>query len=350
MIHRNVELHNVAELRPDGDGVALQRVPESVRKCLNPHAQERMLDSTCMEIRFVIEEQPAAVRLRSPSNAAQAHVFFGEFQTGQTLALGAAPAGMAIHAPGEWFLRIERAKMGRTAFAHRVCRVCLSGGQVCFEGVEGKVRPPAPGEVPSLRYLAYGTSITQGAGSTLRHLCYAAQAARRLGADLINLGVGSSAFCEPELADYVAAREDWDLATLEPTANMQHFALEEYEARLDYWVRVLLAGPRPRPVVCITLLPQAADLGPEHLGRRHKATPEQYRDAMRRIAAARAHPLLHLVEGPDLLPDIGGLGPDLLHPKDNGHIVIGENLAKALQEIRENVAPAAGHWGPGSRV
>jgi lysophospholipase L1-like esterase len=332
MIYQNVELHNVAETRPVGNGIALQRVPEAVRQRLNPHAQERMLDATCMEIRFVIEKGPAAVTLRGLADPAQAQIFFGEFQTGQIAAIGSDPVAIPIRT-ADWFLAIEPAKFRGAAFSHRVCRLFLSGGQVCFLGATGRLRPPRADEAPSLRYLAYGTSITQGAGSSLRHLCYAAQTARRLGADLINLGVGSSAFCEPELADYAAARDDWDIATVEPTANMQGFALAEFEQRVAYWFRALLRAKRCRAVVGITLMPQTADLGPPHVSRKHKGTPDQYREAMRRAAASCADPRLHVVEGTDLLPNMAGLGPDMLHPKDNGHIVIGENLARKLREI-----------------
>jgi hypothetical protein len=340
MIHGRVELHNAEEVAPAvGGGVAMQRIPETARKRLNAHAQERMLDATCMEIRFVIERGDAAVTVRTLAGESQAHVFFGEFQTGQVERIGPEPVRIAVR-KAEWFLAVERGDLGRTAFSHRVCRICLGGPRVCLLGVEGDVRPPEPGELPRLRYLAYGTSITQGAGSSSPHLCFAAQAARRMGADLINLGVGSSAFCEPELADYVASRTDWDLATIEPTANMQGFTRDEFEQRVAYWARALLAPDCARHVVLVTLMPQSADLGPAHRSRRHRATPCEYREAMRHVAYLEPHPRLHVVGGPELLPDLRGLGPDLLHPKDHGHILIGENLARAMAGFRSGVPDA----------
>ena len=51
----SVQLHNIAEARPVPGrvGLHLQRVPESVRLCLNEKAQQRMLSPACAEIRCV---------------------------------------------------------------------------------------------------------------------------------------------------------------------------------------------------------------------------------------------------------------------------------------------------------
>ena len=102
------------------------------------------------------------------------------------------------------------------SFSPWVYRVIFGGPErdpVFFHTIEGKaVRPPETNEVPRLRYLAYGTSITHGFHCEGPHPSYVGQTARHLGADLINLGVGGSAHCENELADYIARRNDWHIA------------------------------------------------------------------------------------------------------------------------------------------
>jgi len=40
-----------------------------------------------------------------------------------------------------------------------------------------------------------------------------------------------------------------------------------------------------------------------------------------------------LIEGPELLPDIGALSQDLIHPGARGMIQIGEELARRLAPI-----------------
>jgi len=42
---------------------------------------------------------------------------------------------------------------------------------------------------------------------------------------------------------------------------------------------------------------------------------------------------VYLFEGSDILQDIGGLSPDLLHPGDQGMIFMGENLARKIKPL-----------------
>tara|TARA_Y100000588_G_scaffold309722_1_gene334882 strand:- start:4722 stop:4859 length:138 start_codon:yes stop_codon:yes gene_type:complete len=44
-----------------------------------------------------------------------------------------------------------------------------------------------------------------------------------------------------------------------------------------------------------------------------------------------------LIEGPDLLADIGGLTTDLIHPGDLGMIQMRQELAKRLEKLLESV-------------
>jgi hypothetical protein len=222
-------------------------------------------------------------------------------------------------------------------FSKHVWRVMFGGTKnepVILYGVTGKgIRPPKADEVPAVRYLAYGTSITQGSSATRAHLCYAAQTAWRLGADLINLGSGGSCHCENVFADYIAGREDWDIATLSLSVNMQSFALEEFHNRVNYMVNTVAGSNPNRPVACITLFPYFRDMGLQQEGLVPGGAPEEYRQILRDVVEKCPHPNVHLIEGPELLTDLSGLTYDILHPSDLGMIQIGENLAKRLQAL-----------------
>ena len=340
MIHENVELHNVAEAVPTEDGgVRLQRVPESVRKHLSDHGRERMLDPAGVEVRFVAEGDRAAVRLHSLSGPIDLRVFFGDVQAGPLPSVADELTAAEVQMPA-WFLALDRAELGTAAFSHRVCRVMLTGGHVCFHGVEGSVRPPRPDELPPLRCLGYGTSITQGAGASARHLCFLSQTARRLGADAVNLGCASAAFCEPQLADYIGRRDDWHIATLEPTANMLKFPLDEFRRRTAYLVDAVAGADESRPVACITLMRLADDMPPRHTASAAGAAPEDYRRAFRQVAAACGRPNVHVIEGTDLLADLSDLTTSMVHPSDYGHARVAENLAPRLRAMLDR--PPAG--------
>ena len=339
LIYDDVELHNIAEVHrvPGQAGVRPQRVPEAVRASLNERAQARMLSPAGAEIRFVSESEATRVTLSCPDGAADVVVFHGGFQSTERHALGAKPQEIEVSTP-EMLGQLDPDLVPDMPFAPQVCRLMLSGDPVHLHGIEGSgVRPPHPSEFPRLRYLAYGTSITHGYSATAAHLSYVGQTARRLGVDLINLGVGGAAFCEPELADYIAARRDWDFATLALSCNMMsdRFPPDRFYDRVSYMVNTVAGADPSRPVACITLYPRFQDL----LARRFLVTEEGqrkpgiYRQKLRDAVANCPHPNVHLLEGPSILDDPTGLTPDLIHPADNGMIVMGENLARCMRAL-----------------
>ncbi len=335
MIYENVELHNVAEIlpMPDVDGVRLQRVPESVRVELNPGAQMRALQPDNAEIRFVSE---GITRVTvSSEGSTDVMLFHGAFDGRERFTITREPRTIQVHPAAVHVQRLDAAYWRDHPFAPNVRRLILGGRRrdpLILHGVEGDgVRPPEPDELPSLRYLAYGTSITHGFDAEGPHLTYVGQTAWHLGADLINLGFGGSAHCEAAIADHIATRGDWHVASLALSVNMQGFSMDEFYRRVFYMVDTV-AGQNPdRPIACITLYPYFRDFGIEDASAQYGGTPEEYRQALRDAVAASSHPNLHLIEGPEILTDIRGLTHDLIHPGDHGMIEMGRNLAGKLK-------------------
>lgn len=335
MIFKNVQLHNVPEVHPVNGGVRLQRLPEDVRQQINPRAQERALMPYNCEIRFTMEGDEAQVTLSSEGET-QLRVFQGAFDGKAPGVIGPEPTTITVsRAP--WLAKLDRRWWRDQPFDPNVFR-CIFGGRgpVILHDIQGKgIRPPSPGQSPKFTYLAYGTSITQGAKSEAPHLSYVAQTAWHLGADLINLGFGASCHCEAALADYIAARDDWHMASLELSVNMMGFPLDEFYRRVEYMVRTVGGANPRRPVACITLFPFQRDFIADDPATSHGGTPEQYRQALRDAVTACNLPNLLLLEGPELLTNIGGLSIDLLHPSDNAMIEVGRNLASRLGSFRK---------------
>ena len=194
MMYENVELHNVAETPPmRGGGVRLQRVPEPVREALNDGAKMRVRQPDGCEIRFVADG-PARVTLSSLGST-EAVVFFGTFEGRISRTVGRDQTVLEIE-PTNRLKDLAEEHVRDLPFSPRVVRILLGGSDqnnrdsVVFHGVEGsKVRPPDPSELPNLRYLAYGTSITHGFDAHAPHLTYPAIAGRLIGADVINLNL-----------------------------------------------------------------------------------------------------------------------------------------------------------------
>ena len=170
------------------------------------------------------------------------------------------------------------------------------------------------------------------------HSSCAGHTARALGADLINLGSAGSAHCEAELADYIAARDDWDIATLALSVNLGRFALDEFYKRVSYMVNTVSGANLDRPVACITLWPFFNDMLADDgkLKQGETAPAAKFRQSLRDAVAACPNPNVHLLEGPELMTNTAGLTDDLIHPGDYGMMEMGLNLVAALKPLLKN--------------
>lgn len=367
-----VELHNVAAVvdRKTGQpanppfanaqthyhGLRLQRVPEDLRLKLNEGAQRMMLCASAVEIRFVADG-PVRITLSSDERRLlnDPVIYQGDYCRERLLpVIGQSPTVITL----EQAPRIQELPMGDDltnvtrydlidpayTFAPSVTRLRLPthGGPFTLYGIEPapgvSCRPPKADELPGRRMLAYGTSITHGSASPVPELTYASLAAYQLQADLINLGSSGSAFCEYELADYIAGRDDWDFATLALSVNMQGFSQEEFRSRTGYMVKTVAGAHPDKPVFAITLWPYFRDVGipdggepmPSDLSEVRRLAQRMRQDLRDGVTAAGCDNL-HLLEGPELFGPFSGLTADLIHPGPLGMITMGHNLAAAIK-------------------
>jgi len=336
MNYRNLELHNINDVREAAwppNTYRLQRLPEDVRLQLNEGAQGRALSASNAEIRFVCEG-PFKVHLRTPNGEDRFQVAFGPFLWRDfPISDCLVEVGRPPHVG-----RVKPDCFEKHAFSRDLVRILLPNAEVHFVGLEAEgLRAPAPDEVPGKRLLCCGTSITQGASASRPYLSYAALTAHELGCDLINLGFGGSFHAEPELADYVASREDWDLATVEISVNMvgAGFSDEAFRERTRYFINTLAAAHPEKPVFCITLYPYFNDLctGVDGEGVRRA---QAFREILREEVSASTCSNIHLIEGAEILDDPNGLSADLIHPSDYGMARMAANLAKRLRPYLES--------------
>ncbi|WP_438445391.1 SGNH/GDSL hydrolase family protein [Gorillibacterium sp. sgz5001074] len=333
MLFGNVWLHNIEEAAPVEGGFMLERVPRSVGALLRESTQAQYRRAGASEIRFVsIEGKPVTVTLSCPDGNGTAYLYYGDFPCG-TVPLTPTPVPVRMEPQHPYHLLHEAVKPEPLAFSRQVWRILLHGSRVCLHGIEGEaVRPPLPGETPELTYLAYGTSITFGEAASVPDVTYVMQAGRHLGADVLNLGAAGSCHCEPGLADYIAVRRDWDVASLCISINMlnQGISLAEYSDKASYMAYTVASRNPGKPVVCIGLFPSFADFGLAWPDRHPAATAQEYRDTLRRIVEESGLSNLHYIDGRTLLTRYSGLSHDLLHPNHHGMIEIGRNLAEAI--------------------
>jgi hypothetical protein len=192
---------------------------------------------------------------------------------------------------------------------------------VRFLAVEGEVSPPEPGQKPSRRMLSYGSSITQGIRATRPTGTFAMLTAHALGAELIDLGFGGGCHLEPELADYIAGREDWDFGTLELGINLVGgISSREFARRVDYFVPTVAEAHKESWIFCMDLFTCERDFQGD-------AKIREFREAVGRRVRELALPRLLHVPGTEMLTDPAGLTLDLVHPSDSGMAEIARNLS-----------------------
>lgn len=335
----DMQFHNVGELRPPNDdgGQLIQRVPESVRTDLNEGAQSRMRHPAGVELRFVPEGPVELTLSMEPGGSADSgtvRVFWGPIQGYDEFEIGTEPTTFEVEIP-EKLTRLNASATEDLAFDPQVCRVCLPGehrgGYTLYHGADGEYRPPSDDELPDRTYLAYGTSITEGEAPMAEHLTYVNQTARRLDADLVNLGSCGTAYCDEAIADHIAERDDWDVATLSISVNMVGtFPPEVFRERAANLVDTVASAHPDKPVACITIFRCSMDVVDGH---EDAETAERFRTELREVVAESPHENVHLLEGPELLPSIDGLTTDLVHPGDSAMTTIAERLAAELDPL-----------------
>jgi lysophospholipase L1-like esterase len=328
-----VTFHNLAELEPLADGGwRMSRVPAALWPALNENAQRRAYATAGVELRFNLERDEARVALRFVESRGEAtrgwpllgEVYWGDYFA-QWFEVRTDGTELVIRRPSnleQLTLAAERAAPRFDPTLVRVVLPCLTPVELLR--IEGEVSPVRPDQVPARRYLAYGSSITNGATAMRPGDTYPARIARSLGVDHFNLGFGGGALLEPEVADWIAGRSDWDFATLELGINLVgRVSTEEFARRVDHFLPRIAAAHPQKWIFCVDLFRARGD---------YNGDPKypEFRDVVRESVQRLDSPRLVHCDGRDLLTWPTGLTLDLLHPSSDGFEEIAKNLVAVM--------------------
>lgn len=338
LVHDQTAFHNVAALEETrGGGLRLQRFPEAIRNQFGfkAHSRGRFFAERAAgcEIRFVTAGPFVRVRLMAVERDARVVVYRGDHaHSAHDLPAGRVTALFLEDPP--FFAQVDPESLKGGRFAPSVWRLVFDQDAVVeYIGTEGlghATRPPASDEVPAVRLLAYGSSITFGANVFFPPNAYVLRAARLLGVDVFNKGLPGSCLCEPGTAEWLA-RLDWDAAFLELGVNMLESAtVEEFAERAGHLVRTLHAADTQRQIFVTGVYPNRG------LHLRDAAAPDAgkmaaFNEATRAIVGAISAASVRFLEPGKFLRYPAGLHTDLLHPDDDGHLTMASALADALK-------------------
>lgn len=338
-----MDLFNVAELR---DGV-LYRFPQSVCDALQaPEYDEegrfvRIFRGhydearSCIgtELRFVAESEKVKLSIRSEKTVCVT-VYNGDFEN-STFTVGPGETEREVIRPAG-MRGVER--KSRYCFSKDVWRIAIDGHgdvQLCDVQPEdgAEMRPPHAGELPEIRLLAYGSSITQGVGSMHPRLNYLNTAAQILGIDVLNKALAGGCFCEPETIDFLCGQQ-FDAVYLEPGTNIADRPAAFIEERISNLIDKLCIKFPEKLVFVMTPVRGLTDVS---------STTPNYRKNFPKTksiieACAKKYTNTVLLDGHELLNKDHYLLTDILHPSGFGHIQMGQNLATMLRPYFEQTA------------
>lgn len=331
MVRDGVYFHHVTETEEAPAGaLKLYRFPAAVRHALSDRGRWIAEEASGCEARFVTDAQTLRVVVRIPETDGDVFVFCGGlFHSQHRLQAGVAST-LQLEAPKR-LATVQREPLLASGFAPEVWRVCFGRYTVEWGGVQtfGRpLRPPQAHEQPRTKWLAYGSSITHGMYN--QPMTYIQQAARQLGLDVYNCGLSGSCLCEREVADFLAARSDWQVALLELGVNMRdRFTTEQFREATGYLLGQLIRKHPAKPIILITIYPNFATYNESDTTDKDR----QFNAILREHVGRLNHPHLHLIEGEQVLDDFSGLSVDLVHPGEYGHMRMAHNLAGHLRTI-----------------
>jgi lysophospholipase L1-like esterase len=335
IIFQKAHLHNIDHLEPNanGEGFRMCRVPAEVWEKMNAMGKTRSFAAAGAELRFNLIGPEARVRLRYVENRggkAQdwpvlAELYQGDilmrcvgFRDTWTEIVIKRPANLAK-------LEAEAAARGGRGFDSTLVRLAFPYmPETQLLRIDGDIAPPRRDQLPARSYLAYGSSITHGSYALRTGETYPARVGRALGANVINLGFGAAAYLEPEMAQWIAARRDWDFATLELGVNLlRPITTAEFARRVGYFLPTIVAAHPDKPVFVIDIFTSGKDL---------EADPKraEYRAVVRAAVARLQSPHVRHLEGRVLFTGTTGLCFDLLHPSSEGFGEIASRLTAAM--------------------
>lgn len=339
MIFSDIEFFNVEQLLPvEGlPGLRLYRYPKELAETLGEswqhNARFRAQRVHGCELRFVTGARCCDLALTAYESEIGVQIFRGD----RLLQSCTLPAGrttvLHLEQPALEDMVSPEALRG-SRFPSRVWRVlCGMNGYLHFNALDTygwPRRPPRADEQPSVRWLAYGSSITCGSVVSVYSNAYINQAARRLGWDVLNKGLSGSCFCEAQVAGYLA-EQPVDYMTLEVGVNMAPtFSAWEYTLRLRRLLETVRRNEQVKKFFVIDAFP---NYGAFHNDLSLPAVRhyQSFKQIARELAAGQEDARFVSLRGEDILTDSDGLSCDLLHPSDEGHVLMGQALAEAIR-------------------
>lgn len=330
MEYMGLDLHGIAELVDVRGRKVFSRYPQSVNEAIG-HTTAYQLN--CTEVRIVpLSDCFITLESLGHRHSSKVMVYYGdyaypeEYLFTKEVTIGIRP--MAFNETS-----LPKSLEHPLDFSSNVVRILISSENVLIKAISGNYRLPDKFEVPLLKMMAYGTSITQGYYPTAVDLTYPNIVAREIGADLVNFGLAGNAKCEKEVTDFIKTSGKYDIILLELSVNMlmMGFSADEFRERAEYMITELMKHQPKAKILCMGVLPFYGDhglIGPRDV---MVSDPQTYRNILREIVESKMSINLIYLD-PLKACSIGDMSTDLIHPGNFGMIKIAHYITEHLKQ------------------
>ena len=321
-----IELFNVAETKKTSLGYRLSRYPEEIRKSLSGYGNYVAEYSDSSEIRFIRKKGSyVKVTLMAENADGVVTVMYGD----RTL--------KNVNVKAWNFVSLTLNDSLTDAFPdeafkddlynRHLVRIVLSGATFILCDIEycgDDISLPEKSDMPDKTFVAYGSSITHGAGSISAPLCYINQTARLLGAQVINKGLGGSCLAEHEVADYITDLE-YDFLVFEIGTNMYWLtSIEEVYERGKYFIeKHFEKNPDKYLFLIEPLLPHEKFKDVERY--------ERFMTNLRNLHKEINNEKCILIPADKVQDKLSYISGDGSHPSTEGHMAMGLNVANIIK-------------------
>jgi lysophospholipase L1-like esterase len=225
----------------------------------------------------------------------------------------------------------KREKLARNLFLYDpdLVRIRLFRA-ISIDSIEGDYCLPDESAFPARKYLAYGTSITQGARALLPDFNYPDIFGNLAGFDVHNYGMGGACFIEDSVIDFLTG-DSYDLISLCLSVNMlgRGYSPDVFRSRADKLLRSLREKNPRSPFLIISVLTHGRDLAFSQAENKiGMDVCTEYREILEELAAK--YPPFRFLDGREILSP-GNLSTDFLHPGDYGMLQIALALYEAYK-------------------
>lgn len=324
------------------DYVHMEFVPSPVAPSARLARFDRVLDIPGKGYRW--DSPGARIRFRTNATSVKALLYFNELHTsasarnsnGLYLIDGSGKSGWTFHTQTAQTRRAPESVVvtmaaGWVSGFHNYELILPYGDSVDFQGVEvnPEARFEAPPARPALRYLAYGDSITHGFTASSIDKSYAYLVSKKMGWQLVNLGLGGRASNVSDARMVTSLKADVISVLMGVNDWQGGGLLKRYRSNMMGFFDAIRAEQANVPIYYLTSLWVPSSWNPKG----QVADLESYRQEAREIVAERNDANLHLVEGTELIDRNAALfDVTPVHPNDKGFAQMSERLSAQMHQ------------------